>query len=204
MIMFKEGAFEPSSPVRHSAELCTILQARSPEKPILFLYSDGGPDHRVTYCSVKMSLIALFRKMDLDYLCALRTAPYHSYRNPVERIMAIVNLGLQAIALARAKMPDEMEEEATKCNSMKALRTVALRNKEFSGACLDSISTVKKQLTDIALRLELKQQKFAVFISATTEELNDLWTALLSIDVQFSLNHPNKVTAKDLTPPPHP
>lgn len=29
----------------------------------------------------------------MDYLCAARTAPYHSYRNPVERIMSILNLG---------------------------------------------------------------------------------------------------------------
>ena len=45
------------------------------------------------YISVKLALTVLFRK--LDYLCAVRTAQYHSYRNPVERIMSILNLGLQ-------------------------------------------------------------------------------------------------------------
>eukprot|EP00731_Ephydatia_muelleri_P010010 Em0005g596a len=53
-------------------------------------------------------------QLDLDYLCAARTAPYHSYRNPMERIMSIVNLGLQAVALAREKMPEEMEKAAFK------------------------------------------------------------------------------------------
>ena len=38
----------------------------------------------LTYLSVKLSLIVLFLKLELDYLCAARTAPYHSYRNPVE------------------------------------------------------------------------------------------------------------------------
>ena len=35
--------------------------------------------------------------------------------------MAIVDLGLQAIAIARTEMPKEMEEEAERCNSLKAL-----------------------------------------------------------------------------------
>lgn len=29
-------------------------------QPMLFLYSDGGPDHRLTYMSVKLSPISLF------------------------------------------------------------------------------------------------------------------------------------------------
>lgn len=152
-LLFKDSAFEPSSPVRHCAELHNILMTHSPEKPVLFLYTDGGPDHRVTYTSVKLSLIALFKKMDLDYLCATRTASHHSYRNPVERIMSIVNIGLQAIAIARAEMPQEMEREADKCNSLKALRAAASRTSDFQGACLDAIAPVKRLLTDIVLRL---------------------------------------------------
>ena len=62
-----------------------------------------------------LSLICLFLKLDLDYLCAGRTAPYHSWRNPVERIMSILNLGLQCVGLARAEMPAEFEKEVKKC-----------------------------------------------------------------------------------------
>ena len=99
-----------------------ILLGHCLEIPILFIYTaDGSPDHRVTYTSVKLSIVCLFKKICLDYLCVMRTAPYQSYRNPVERIMAIVDLGLQAIATARTEMPKEMEEEAERCNSLKAL-----------------------------------------------------------------------------------
>ena len=119
MVMLKEGAFEPSSPARHSTEMATIIKQKVPNHPILFIYSDGGPDHRLTYLSVKLALIALYLKLDLDYLCAARTAPHHSYRNPVERIMSIINLGLQALALARAKMPDEMEALAKNATASK-------------------------------------------------------------------------------------
>ena len=198
-VMFKEGAFEPSSPVRHSAELCKIVKRTNSERPVLFIYSDGGPDHRVNFMSVKLALIALFRKLDLDYLCAARTAPYHSYRNPVERMMSILNLGLQAVALAREKMPEEMEAEAARCNSLKTLRALAERNGEFRGASMDSIAPVKLLLTDIAQRLELKEKKFIVFTAAPQYELDALWTTILAIDKEFRVNHTDKVSAKDLT-----
>jgi len=45
-VMFKEGAFEPSSLLRHSAELANTIATQVIMKPILFIYSDGGPDHR--------------------------------------------------------------------------------------------------------------------------------------------------------------
>ena len=47
--------------------------------------------------SVKLSIIALFQDLDLDLLVALRTAPSNSWANPVERIMSIVNTGLQGV-----------------------------------------------------------------------------------------------------------
>ena len=75
--------------------------------------------------------------------------------------------------------------EAEKCNSMKALRAVAERNPPFRDAALDSIAPVKIVLTYIAKRLELKGKKFSVFTAASPEELDDAWTALLSIDQQF-------------------
>ena len=88
----KDNAFEASSPLRHMAEFNQILTSCSDDNPVLLLYTDGGPDHRLTYVSVKLSLIALFLERDLDMLCAVRTPPHHSWKNPVERIMSIINL----------------------------------------------------------------------------------------------------------------
>ena len=48
-IGLKDSALEASSPLRHATELQAILQRDENVKPILLLYSDGGPDHRVTY-----------------------------------------------------------------------------------------------------------------------------------------------------------
>ena len=81
------------------------------DKPVLFMYTDRGPDHRLTYISVQLSLICLFLNLNLDYLCVGRTAPYHSWRNPVERIMSIIKLGLQCVGLARSKLSHEFERD---------------------------------------------------------------------------------------------
>jgi len=58
-VCLKENAFQPSSPLRHMAELYKTLILAQFDKPMLCVYADGGPDHRTTYVSVKLSLIAV-------------------------------------------------------------------------------------------------------------------------------------------------
>ena len=95
----QDAVFQPSSPMRHAASLRPLLQ--EDPKPILILFTDGGPDHRLTYESVKVSLIALFKATNLDMIIAGRCAPGQSWMNPVERVMALLNLGLQNVSLER-------------------------------------------------------------------------------------------------------
>lgn len=52
----KENAFEPSSPCCRTVYK---LQVDNSERPNILL-CDGGPDHRVTYLSVQMSIINIF------------------------------------------------------------------------------------------------------------------------------------------------
>lgn len=75
----KDNAFQPSSPIRHMTELKGVLRAVNDTHPILLLYTDGGPDHQLTYTTVQISLISLLLALDLDFLCAVRT-PYHSWK----------------------------------------------------------------------------------------------------------------------------
>lgn len=149
-VRLKESAFEPSSPMRHMCELNQVMQSEfTLSKPVLFIYSDGGPDHRLTYISVQLSLIGLFLKLDLDYLCACRTAPYHSWRNSVERVMSILNLGLQSVGLARSQMADSFEQEVSKCNTLSELRKIAERDDGFIAKIHESLSPVKQLLSEI-------------------------------------------------------
>ena len=189
-IGLKEGVFEPSSPQRHMTELKSCLSA-TVNKPVLFVYSDGGPDHRLTYLSVKLSLISIFLELDLDFLCACRTAPSHSWRNPAERVMSIVNLGLQCVGIMREKMDDSYEQQVAKCSNMSQLRHLAAEKSEVIPSTLDSVAPIKIVLSDILQRLKLDEVKFKVFSSASEEEIKQMFSNLLD-KVDTSLDYEAK------------
>ena len=54
--------------------------------PVLIRYTDGGPDHRTTYKSVKICALLEFIALDLDMMVCARTAPCGSYTNQAERV----------------------------------------------------------------------------------------------------------------------
>ena len=178
----KEGAFEPSSPARHTTELGSCLQQLDRIMPVLVLYTDGGPDHRLTYLSVQIALIGLFRKLNLDYLCAARTAPCHSWKNPVERIMSIFNLGLQSVGLMREKQDADFEKAADKCKNMSDLRAAASKSPEFKDSALDSIAPVKVLLTQLFERLQLKEESFKPITAASEEDINAIWNLIQEVE----------------------
>ena len=47
-VCLKESAFQPSSPLRHMTELQKTFASAEFDKPMLCVYTDGGPDHRTT------------------------------------------------------------------------------------------------------------------------------------------------------------
>ncbi len=61
-------------------------------------------------------------------LVAARTAPQHSYLNPVECVMSLLNLGLQSIGVMRQEMSEENEKLIKNCNSMEEIRNAAAKN----------------------------------------------------------------------------
>jgi len=185
-VLLKESAFEPSSPMHHATELSCILENQVENNHALLVYTDGGPDHRVTYLSVQVALISVFLKFDLDFVCAARTAPCHSWRNPVERIMSTLNLGLQCVGLMKEKMTDSFEDEVKKCNNLKQLRATAKRIPDFSESVSDSISHTKVLLTQIMERLQLKNKKFKVIPAASDNDIELMWSYVHSVDNTLS------------------
>ena len=174
-IGFKDAVFKPSCPIRHATELYHLLLTRLGNKSILLVYSDGGPDHRLTYVSVQLSLIALFLNLDLDMLIACRTAPNNSWKNPVERIMSIVNLGLQCIGIMRSKISDEFEDTVKNCNSLKACRAALSSMPEKMD---ETLAPTIALLHEMMKRLELKGQPFQVYDAATEDEIESFWEIL--------------------------
>ena len=159
-IGYKDAVFEPSSALRHVAELCSVLKKETIQ-PVLFIYTDGGPDHRLTFFSVQLSLIALYQKLNLDLLIAGRTAPCHSWRNPVERIMSIVNLGLQCVGMMRTEGSQEFERAIKYAKNLSQLREAA---SNYRSDVKTSIQPPIELLTNITERLELKGKPFHVCV----------------------------------------
>ena len=73
------------------------------DKAVFVAVTDGGPDHQLTYTSVKSSYLALFIYLNVDMLVGVRTCPYQSWSNLAERVMSTLNLSLQNVSLARTK-----------------------------------------------------------------------------------------------------
>ena len=104
-VLLKITAISPSSALKNAREVgdVSIVKYGSVEQipPALIMYTDGGPEHRTTFLSVKITIIALQKFLNLDHILVARTAPGHSYRNPTEKINCILNLGLYGIGIVR-------------------------------------------------------------------------------------------------------
>lgn len=182
-ITLKDAIFEPSSPLCHCCELLQALEAsRLHLNPILCLYTDGGPDHRSNFLSVQVSLIALFRLLDLDMLVAARTAPHNSYRNPVERIMSLINIGLQSVGVMRQKMPQDMEDAIQNASTMDEVRKVADKVPDLKQHFASCIVPVKQLLADILCRLSLKSEKFRVLEAVSLADIDSLFSKVQEIE----------------------
>lgn len=59
-------------------------------------------------------MIWLWVDLDLDYLVLARNAPGHSWRNPAERVMSVVNLGFQTVGVMREGSGADMENKIKK------------------------------------------------------------------------------------------
>ena len=177
----KENCFEPSSPLRHVTELSSVLQAAGDINPMLLIYTDGGPDHRLTYVSVQVSLICIFLALDLDFLCAVRTPPYHSWKNPAERVMSILNLGIQSIGIMRQETTS-YEEKLKSCNNLGSIRLLGERHPDLSEEVLDSVEPVKTLLQGIFARLKLKDHNFQSFQACSNADMEDMWQKILTVD----------------------
>src|SRR6266540_1869365 len=169
-ISLKDPIFQPSNSLRHITELYNILLQTGQNNPFLILYTDGGPDHKITYLRVQLSLIAIFKALDLDYLVAVRTPPGHSWKNPVERIMSILNLGMQSIGLMRVKMSEECENIINTCNNIEDIREKAKESSQLENELLESLQPTIELLSSIFERQSLKEENLKLL----KQQLNEI------------------------------
>ena len=83
---------EGSSAMRYAAEIADVMTEHFDKTPpCLYVYSDGGPEKRAD--NLYKNRISPIQHNFEEVLIA-RMAANLSYRNPVERVHSIANLGL--------------------------------------------------------------------------------------------------------------
>ncbi|KAK6189772.1 hypothetical protein SNE40_001768 [Patella caerulea] len=179
-VTVKDKVFQPSTALRHMTETIKILRDSSSTDginlsvPVLLMYTDGGPDHRSTYWSVQLASILLFLHLDLDLLITARTAPCHSYTNPAERCMSLLNLGLQNVALEREAMTENEEFKVKSLSSMNARRGIAEKQPAMKEALVSSVEPVLATLKQRFQRLKLHGEHLTVHDAAHEQDISQI------------------------------
>ena len=182
----KDKVFQPSDAYRHAVELIQNMRSRyssngdHSDRPILMVYSDGGPDHRTNYVSVKIASVVVFVALDLYMYVACRTAPCQSFRNPAERVMSTLNLALQNVSLQREAVPDEsVEQRIGNLSTLKKLRAAAAKNDAFKHAVQQTTQNVLKKLECRFERLTYTGHNIIVSQPADSNDINNICVQML-------------------------
>ena len=184
-VFVKDTVLQPSTPARHAAELSALLATGAQTKLVLFAFTDGGSDHRSTFLSVQLAWILLFLELDLDMIITCRTAPGHSYMNPAECCMSVLNLGLQNCGLARSAASNDMEKHFKTCNSMDALRKLQPVIKK---AWSESVAPVRKLVEGRFNCLLYADSQVQVHDPAADDKLSTFFARVSQVDPEIDVH----------------
>lgn len=179
-VLNKDKVFQASSPFRHAAEFIKTMRLHrsiddvSLSTPVLTIFTDGGPDHRLTYDTVKFSLVEIFTCLDLDMLIALRTAPHNSWMNPAERVMSSLNFGLQHVALARDKMETKYEDCVKHRSTLGSYRQLAEDKPQFAAAYMESMADPIRILNERFQSISVNNEHIKCISSCETSDIEEI------------------------------
>ena len=103
-----------------------------------------------------------------------RCTPRHSYTNPAERVMSILNLGLQNCALERKALTEEAEKDIKKCGSVAEIRGRAENDPDFKTNWVSTMEPVQSLVRNRFLKLQLKDRPFQAVDPLTEVEIDSL------------------------------
>lgn len=167
-VVVNDSVFQSSNPFRHAAALVKQVRKNECSPSVVMKFSDGGTDQRNTLEAVKVSLICVFRELNVDLLIAARCAPGQSWTNPVKRVMSILNIGLQNCALERTAGCEEDEKLLKPCGGMDDIRKAAQKDPRVKDVWQTSVAQCLSTVANRLSRLSLKSEP--VVVVKPTEE----------------------------------
>jgi hypothetical protein len=199
-----DSTFQGAGAFRNSAEMLTTMHltcsfgasggapalSASPVAKLIMIAkrTDGGPEQNMKNGSVQLADIALLRTSGADLLMHSRPAPDESWLNDVEGTMPVFNLGLQHVALERARMDPKYEDLFKNAGSMRAAREVvksledADERQAAIAAWAESISYPIKLVEERFSRLVYCNENVRVLPPATVAEIKVQHAAVKEID----------------------
>ena len=99
----------------NSFRLLIWSQVHAFSRPILFVYFDGGPDHRldIYFCAAVAHLS--LSQIGFGLSMCLQNCSLSQLEESYERVMLVLNLKLQIVGLAQAEIPEAtFEQEVAK------------------------------------------------------------------------------------------
>ena len=117
---------------------------------------------------------------NFEEILIARTAANLSYRNPVERVHAIANLGLQSVGLMRKAVPQNMENVIRNSNSNDEIRKLCSKNSDLEIELKKSLDQPKRPIEDVFKELSQKGKKIEIFQSVTQDKIDTCNNILLN------------------------
>ena len=169
---FKSMVSERSSAMRCAAEIAYVMTENFDKTPpYLHVYSGGGPERKTDNLSVQKSYIVLFLQHNFEEILITQTAANLSYRNPVERVNSIANLGLHSIGMVRKPMSKNLEKLMHNANSNDEFRRLCDANESLRKELAESLDQPKRTLEHVFKSLVLKGKQFEIFQAAFNEKI---------------------------------
>lgn len=190
-VSVNDSVFQSSSPFRHAVSIIKVLEQEENLPLALLKFTAEGTDQRNTLESVKCASICVFKELNLDMMILGRCAPGHSFVSPAERVMSILNLALQNVALERKETMHETQLK--NCNSMAAIRTLAWTNEEIKTSWIESVEPPAALLRNRFLRLKLKDDPVKVMDPVSDQEIDTLKRHLRELFPELNLEKLQKV-----------
>ncbi|GBC51434.2 hypothetical protein GLOIN_2v1780201 [Rhizophagus irregularis DAOM 181602=DAOM 197198] len=118
---------------------------------------------------------ALRHSTEFFNLMNRQIALHNSWCNSAERIMSMINYGLQDVAIEREKMPEEFEDEFEALRTLKDIREKAKDNLCLKVELEKCIVTVQKLLRERTEHLVWKNEVFETENPASDLEINEMF-----------------------------
>lgn len=149
------------------------------------MFSDGGGDHRLTFISVQLGFLSLCIKYNLSYIVAGRCAPCQSYIYHIERVMSVLNLGLQSVGVMRQEMQRGFEKQISGLYTMTDIWNKVMKDDALKNEIDSCIKPVTDLLGSTLGRLSWKGKQINIHEAASEAEIDAMFDTSRNFEPNF-------------------